>query len=53
LRGFQEVTDARDSAGPRLAPIAQVKDKPWVAHDLASETGGRDLAETQEILDFS
>jgi len=53
LRALQETANPRDRARPRLAAIAKVEDKPWVAHRLASEAGGGKIAISEELFNFS
>jgi hypothetical protein len=53
LRGLQELADSGHGLRSRLSAVAQIEDEARVAHNLAPEAGRRELADAQEILDFS
>jgi hypothetical protein len=53
LGALQELADSLNGSLPRLPTITQIKDKSRIAHDFASESGGRDFGAAQEFLNVS
>jgi hypothetical protein len=53
LRRLQKLADSGHGPRSGLAAVAQIEDEARVAHDFATESGGRELLDAQEFFDFS
>jgi hypothetical protein len=50
---FKIGDDALDRRRPRVSPVPQIEDKPWISNGFSSKTGGGSFMSAEELLYFS
>jgi len=53
MRRIQILDDPGDGSRPRVAAVAQIEHKPWIAKGFLAETGGGNVTLAHEFFNFS